>query len=111
MPPSPPLPMTLSHHIREKKAQATEVLLASLAAYPCNWAAWQALQHLCSDMDQLATLQLPRHWARDCFMVSVCLELQANADALQRLQVWLVFWHVCARNVCVHVCVCTCVYA
>ena len=33
-----------------------------------------------------ATAQLPRHWARDFFLVHLCLEAQSNEEALGRLQ-------------------------
>ena len=29
-----------------------------------------------------ATAQLPRHWARDFFLVHLCLEAQSNEEAL-----------------------------
>jgi hypothetical protein len=47
----------------------------------------QALTGLCEDLEAVAALALPPHWARHFFLASLCLELQHNAEALSRLQV------------------------
>jgi hypothetical protein len=47
----------------------------------------QALQVLHSDEKHLADALLPRHWMRDFFLASLCLEVQHNAEGLSRLQV------------------------
>ncbi|GBF90303.1 anaphase-promoting complex subunit 8 [Raphidocelis subcapitata] len=72
---------------RGRDDDARRLLSASASAYPCNWAAWQALLALCPDLDTLGALPLPAHWARDAFLAAACLELQHNAEALSRLQV------------------------
>jgi hypothetical protein len=47
----------------------------------------QALTGLCEDLEDVAGLALPAHWARHFFLAALCLELQHNAEALSRLQV------------------------
>jgi hypothetical protein len=47
----------------------------------------QALTGLCEDLEAVAALALPPHWARHFFLAALCLELQHNAEALSRLQV------------------------
>ncbi|KAK9814160.1 hypothetical protein WJX72_001350 [[Myrmecia] bisecta] len=71
---------------RERKSEARALLLASISGYPCHWGAWQALQQLCVDCDVQAGLSLPRHWMREFFLVSLCLESQQNEEGLGRLQ-------------------------
>ncbi|KAL3158903.1 anaphase-promoting complex component apc8 [Trebouxia sp. C0010 RCD-2024] len=71
---------------KEQKAEAQACLLESVTAYPCNWAAWQALQVLYSEREVGGEVGLPRHWMRDFFLASLCLEVQENQEALSRLQ-------------------------
>jgi hypothetical protein len=47
----------------------------------------QALQGLVEDIDQLSSLALPSHWARDFFLAHVAVEQHQGAEALSRLQV------------------------
>ena len=48
----------------------------------------QALQVLYSEREVGGEVGLPRHWMRDFFLASLCLEVQENQEALSRLQVW-----------------------
>jgi anaphase-promoting complex subunit 8 len=74
----------------EREAEALAVLSASVAAFPCNWSAWQALASLCRNRGGAAGVQLPNHWATEFFLAGLCLELQQDEDGLARLQVrWL----------------------
>lgn len=41
---------------------------------------------VCPDVDSVSSLTLPEHWARDFFMAALCLELQLNAESLERLE-------------------------
>ena len=47
----------------------------------------QALQQVCLDRESTPELSLPRHWVRDFYHASLCLEMQENQEALSRLQV------------------------
>ena len=47
----------------------------------------QALQVLYSEREVGGEVGLPRHWMRDFFLASLCLEVQENQEALSRLQV------------------------
>ena len=47
----------------------------------------QALQVLYSEREVGGEVSLPRHWMRDFFLASLCLEVQENQEALSRLQV------------------------
>ena len=49
----------------------------------------QALQVLYSEREVGGEVGLPRHWMRDFFLASLCLEVQENQEALSRLQVCL----------------------
>lgn len=71
---------------KEQKAEAQACLLESVTAFPCNWGAWQALQVLYSEREVGGEVGLPRHWMRDFFLASVCLEVQENQEGLSRLQ-------------------------
>lgn len=71
---------------RGQKHDAQMALCESLRMMPCNWAAWQALQHLISDQDDPSVLQLPQHWMRSFFLAARALESQHNHEALSRLQ-------------------------
>jgi len=63
------------------------VLLRSLQAYPCNWGGWLALAALCGPGQQVEPhTDLPLHWARDFYLVHICLDAQLNDEALSRLQ-------------------------
>lgn len=46
----------------------------------------QALIGLCDELEVVSGLGLPPHWATNFFLAVLCLELQANAEALSRLQ-------------------------
>jgi hypothetical protein len=46
----------------------------------------QALIGLCDELEVVSGLGLPPHWASNFFLAGLCLELQANAEALSRLQ-------------------------
>ena len=67
---------------REKKDQAKRALMESVTLYPCNWAAWQALQELNLDLHKLGNL--PNHWMSSFFVASLCLEIQENERGLQQ---------------------------
>lgn len=47
----------------------------------------QALQVLYSEREVSGDVGLPRHWMRDFFLASLCLEVQENQEGLSRLQV------------------------
>ena len=49
----------------------------------------QALQVLYSEREVGGEVGLPRHWMRDFFLASLCLETQENQEGLSRLQVGL----------------------
>ena len=53
----------------------------------------QALQVLYSEREVGGEVSLPRHWMRDFFLASLCLEVQENQEALSRLQVWIYLHH------------------
>jgi hypothetical protein len=72
---------------RERRAEARQALVRSVHAFPCNWSAWLALAALDGGTEVEADASLPRHWARDFYLVHVCLEAQENDEALGRLQV------------------------
>ena len=72
---------------RDNKAEGKELLLASLHAFPCNWAAWLALAALRGSAELDADTALPRHWMRSFFLAHVCVEGQENEEALGRLSV------------------------
>jgi hypothetical protein len=57
----------------------------------------QALQHLMSDQDSPAVMQLPQHWMRSFFLAAHALESQHNHEALSRLQACL--FHVLRPDV------------
>jgi len=66
---------------KERKSEAKEALLLSVRSYPCNWAAWQALQEV-QDADGCpAEGSLPDHWMSNFFAAAVCLE---NGDENER---------------------------
>ena len=44
---------------------------------------------LYSEREVGGEVDLPRHWMRDFFLASLCLEVQENQEALSRLQVSL----------------------
>eukprot|EP00250_Pteridium_aquilinum_P025082 c3012_g1_i1 orf=380-2110(+) len=69
-------------HELDRKAEARTVLCMSVNAYPWNWSSWLELQALCSDHDNLLTLDLHDHWMRDFFVASLYLELQRNSEGL-----------------------------
>jgi hypothetical protein len=46
----------------------------------------QALIGLCEELEVVAMLGLPNHWATNFFLAGLCLEMHANAEALSRLQ-------------------------
>jgi len=74
---------------RDRKAEARVALAQSLSAYPWNWSAWMSLQGLCQDMEVLETLSLPAHWMLEFFLASLNLELQMNAEGLERYEALL----------------------
>ena len=56
----------------------------------CKYKEWdmvQALQVLYSEREVSGDVGLPRHWMRDFFLASLCLEVQENQEGLSRLQV------------------------
>lgn len=69
-------------HELDRKAEAQAALCMSVNAYPWNWSAWLELQALCTDHDNLQTLDLPDHWMRDFFLASLYLDLQRNTEGL-----------------------------
>jgi hypothetical protein len=78
----------------------------------------QALIGLVPDLACVSALGLAPHWASHFFVAGLCLELQANAEALSRLQLinQVRRARVCAVCVCVCcvcvlcvLCVCVCV--
>lgn len=67
----------------------------------------QALQVLYSEREVGGEVGLPRHWMRDFFLASLCLEVQENQEALSRLQVCIMYLNFCISSevhVMVHVC-------
>lgn len=69
-------------HELDRKSEARAALCMSVNAYPWNWSAWLELQALCSDHDNLLSLDLHDHWMRDFFIASLYLELQRNTEGL-----------------------------
>ena len=60
------------------KEEAIACLSESVAAYPCNWSAWQELSSLCADTDTVQRLTLPEHWTRTLFTAQLSSELQVR---------------------------------
>lgn len=54
----------------------------------------QALQVLYSEREVSGDVGLPRHWMRDFFLASLCLEVQENQEGLSRLQVQPIDGHL-----------------
>lgn len=71
---------------KQAKDEARAVLAASVAAYPCNWSAWRALQAACPDFAAAAATPLPAHFAARFFHAAVCVETQRNAEGLDALR-------------------------
>uniref|UniRef100_A0A061QKZ3 Anaphase-promoting complex subunit 8 n=1 Tax=Tetraselmis sp. GSL018 TaxID=582737 RepID=A0A061QKZ3_9CHLO len=71
---------------KERTQDAVEVLRASVSSYPCNWSAWQALIGICRDRGGASGIDLPQHWTAGFFQAALCLELQSDAEGLERLQ-------------------------
>ncbi|MCO5606730.1 hypothetical protein L7F22_060920 [Adiantum nelumboides] len=69
-------------HELDRRIDARAALCMSVNAYPWNWSAWLELQALCSDHDNLSTLDLHDHWMRDFFVAAFFLELQRNTEGL-----------------------------
>ena len=68
----------------EKRKESREAILGSIHAYPCNWAAWQALQELRLDPNEVVDEEhLPNHWMKSFFLASMCLEEQENEQGLK----------------------------
>ena len=64
------------------------MLHQSINLFPCNWGAWRALQLASGGADApMADPTLPRHWMREFYLASLCLESRENAEGLGRLQV------------------------
>lgn len=70
---------------RDKKDLAKEVLAESVTLYACNWSAWKALLDVCKEWDDVSSLRLPDHAARDFFFAAMSLELHWNGEALSRM--------------------------
>eukprot|EP01132_Coremiostelium_polycephalum_P003667 gene3667-4566_t len=66
--------------------QSRNILIESVTKYPCNWSAWSDLATLCSDIDDVNSLQLPNHFMKDFFLAHVKLELQQNNESLSIYQ-------------------------
>ena len=60
------------------KEEAIASLSESVAAYPCNWSAWQELSSLCADTDTVQRLTLPEHWTHTLFTAQLSSELQVR---------------------------------
>jgi len=71
---------------RDRKDDARAVLVESVNEYPWHWGAWQSLQSLCSTVNAAEALPIARHWMRDFFLASLCLELQQNAEGVEHYQ-------------------------
>lgn len=65
----------------------SHIQLQTAAKRVCTFSV-QALQVLYSEREVGGEVDLPRHWMRDFFLASLCLEVQENQEALSRLQVW-----------------------
>lgn len=62
--------------------EAREVLVASVHAYPCNWAAWEALGGCCAGLAAARALDLPAHVCRDFWLAALAVDLHAGEEAL-----------------------------
>ena len=68
--------------------EARKTLHQSIDQFPCNWGAWKALQVASGGADApLADPTLPKHWMREFYLASLCLESRENEEGLSRLQV------------------------
>ena len=68
--------------------EARKTLHQSIDLFPCNWGAWKALQVASGGADApLADPTLPKHWMRDFYLASLCLQSRENEEGLGRLQV------------------------
>lgn len=73
---------------REQLEEARRTLHQSIDRFPCNWGAWKALQVASGGADApLADPTLPKHWMREFYLASLCLESRENEEGLGRLQV------------------------
>eukprot|EP00741_Cyanophora_paradoxa_P019352 tig00021127_g18680.t1 len=69
----------------EHKAQARDVLVASIDAYPWNWSAWLELAALCPDRqtaELLAGAGSKPEYMKDMFLAHVALEFQNSEESL-----------------------------
>jgi anaphase-promoting complex subunit 8 len=74
----------------ELKAEARQVLIKSVHAFPCNWSAWLDIIGICSELNdvsdpqaaaQEADLDLPDHWMSWFSKAALHMELQRNEEA------------------------------
>ena len=73
---------------RDQLEEARSTLHSSIDIFPCNWGAWKALQIASGGADApLADPTLPKHWMREFYLASLCLESRENEEGLGRLQV------------------------
>ena len=73
---------------REKFPEARKALLKSISLFPCHWGAWKAYLLASGGSDApIADPDLPRHWMREIYFSSLCIESRENEEGLGRLQV------------------------
>lgn len=68
--------------VETSRLASVSLSVCCIALLPCV----QALIGLCDELEVVSGLGLPPHWATNFFLAGLCLELQANAEALSRLQ-------------------------
>jgi hypothetical protein len=71
---------------RGKTEKARNVLTESVRLYPCNWSTWKALNAVCSEWEDVISLNLPEHFMREMFLAVMCLELHWCGEALSRME-------------------------
>jgi anaphase-promoting complex subunit 8 len=71
---------------RGKTEKARNVLTESVRLYPCNWSTWKALNAVCSEWEDVISLNLPEHFMREMFLAVMCLDLHWCGEALSRME-------------------------
>lgn len=66
--------------------RARDILIHSVAKYPCNWSAWKALAETCTDYSVTMSLALPDHFMSRFFHAHVLIEMQHCEDGLRAAQ-------------------------
>lgn len=56
-----------------------------MRAYPCNWAAWEALRGCCGGLAAARALPLPAHPCREFWLATLAVDLHEGEEALRAL--------------------------